>query len=77
MDFSLTQEQQEFSKMVENFARNEIAPLTFEMDEKQEWIPRSVYKKMADLGLCGIYYPEDYGGLGLGATDTLVAMEAA
>ncbi|NPV90842.1 MAG: acyl-CoA dehydrogenase [Firmicutes bacterium] len=77
MDFSLTQEQQDFSRMVENFAKNEIAPLTLEMDEKQEWLPRSVYKKMAGLGLCGVYYPEEYGGLGLGATDTLVAMEAA
>lgn len=77
MDFSFSQEQQKLYQMVENFAKKEIAPLAMEMDENQEWMPRSVYKKMADLGLIGMYFPEEYGGMGLGATETLLTMEAA
>lgn len=76
MDFTLTPEQKDLVKMVENFARNEIAPLVEEMDEKGEWLPPHIIKKMADLGLMGMCIPEEYGGMGLGATEYMLAMEA-
>jgi hypothetical protein len=76
MDFTLTPEQQDLVKMVENFSRNEILPLVPEMDEKEEWLPSNIVKKVADLGLLGICIPEEYGGMGLGATEYLIAMQA-
>lgn len=75
MDFKLTDEQEQLLQMTEQFARNELAPLTEEMDEKEEWWPKEIQKKMADLNLIGIYFPEEYGGLGLGATEMLLAKQ--
>lgn len=76
MDFLLTREQQQLAEMVEDFARNEVAPLTREMDENQAFLPAEVWKKMAELNFIGPHLPEEYGGLGLGAMDLLVTRQA-
>lgn len=76
MDFTLTQEQHQLVEMVEDFARNEVALLTREMDENQTFLPPEVWKKMADLNLLASYVPEEYGGLGLSAMDILITRQA-
>src|SRR5690606_12561351 len=76
MDFSLTKEQHQLIEMVEDFARNEVAPLTREMDENQTFLRPGVWKKMADLNLLASYVPEEYGGLGLSAMDILITRQA-
>ena len=61
MDFWLNDEQKMLRYNVREFAEKEIGPLAQELDEKEEF-SYELTKKMADLGLFGIYVPEEYGG---------------
>ncbi|MCP4111559.1 MAG: acyl-CoA dehydrogenase [Desulfobacteraceae bacterium] len=63
MDFDLTKEQQMIRKEVRKFARQEIAPRAEEMERTGEY-PYDTIEKMAELGLMGIPFPEEYGGSG-------------
>lgn len=63
MDFSLTEEQLIFQKVVRDFATRELEPRAAEIDEKEEF-PAENIRKMAKLGLFGITIAEEYGGSG-------------
>lgn len=63
MDFKLSSEHELFRQTVHEFADKEIAPRAIEVDETGEF-PWDNLKKMADLGLMGIPFPEEYGGIG-------------
>jgi butyryl-CoA dehydrogenase len=74
MNFQLTQEQQEIRKLVRDFALNEVAPGAAERDEKEEF-SREIFDKMAEIGLCGIPWPEEYGGAGMDYVSYVIAVE--
>lgn len=61
-------------KMAREFAENEIKPHVMKYDESQEF-PKEIFKKMAELGFLGAYYPEEYGGAGLSVLDFTVIVE--
>lgn len=63
MDFRLSDEQEAFRRTVEQFARTVVAPRAAEMDETCEF-PYDIVKGMAALGLFGLPFPEEYGGMG-------------
>ncbi|WP_045927038.1 acyl-CoA dehydrogenase family protein [Bacillus siamensis] len=63
MNFQLTKEQQMVREMVRDFAKNEIAPKAHEVDQSAVF-PIDTFKKMGELGLLGIPFPEEYGGAG-------------
>jgi len=63
MNFELTKEQEMIRKEVRKFARTEIAPRAEEMERTGEY-PYDIMSKMADLGLMGIPFPEEFGGGG-------------
>ncbi|MGB9499207.1 MAG: acyl-CoA dehydrogenase family protein [Dissulfuribacterales bacterium] len=63
MDFNLTKEQKMIQKEVQNFAKSEIVPRAEEMERTGEY-PYDIIKQMAELGLMGIPFPEEYGGMG-------------
>jgi butyryl-CoA dehydrogenase len=63
MDFKLSTEHEQFRQTLRKFADKEIAPRAIEVDETGEF-PWDNLKKMADLGLMGIPFPEEYGGIG-------------
>lgn len=63
MDFELTEEQQMIREMVRDFAENEIVPIAAEI-EREERFPAENFKKMGELGLLGVCWPEEYGGAG-------------
>ena len=65
MEFGYTENQQMISQMVKDFAEKEIKPNRYQWD-KDEHFPIDVMKKMGELGLLGIYIPEEYGGSGFG-----------
>jgi alkylation response protein AidB-like acyl-CoA dehydrogenase len=67
MDFDLTDEQRLLRDTVRDFAQNEVAPVAGELDETKAF-PYDLVKKMGELGLMGIPFPEEYGG---GGADTL------
>jgi len=63
MDFHLSKEQEMLRKMYREFAENEVKPLAEHTDETEEF-PIENVKKMAKLGMMGIYFPKEYGGAG-------------
>ena len=75
MDFSFSREQLMFKKEVINFAKKEIAPRTKEHDLKSEFDLESFWK-MADFGILGLHFPEEYGGSGADVVTTALVGEA-
>ena len=65
MDFELTEEQHQIKMSVREFAEAEIAPHVMEWDESQHF-PIELKPKLAELGLLGVLFPENYGGAGMG-----------
>ncbi len=63
LSFDFTDEQKEIRAMVREFAQGEIAPLVEEA-EKNEKFPVEIMPKLGELGLLGIVFPEEYGGIG-------------
>jgi len=74
MDFALNEEQKLFRKVVRDFAEKEIMPRAQEIDEKGEF-PWDIIHKMADLGLMGLPFPEEYGGAGADTISYAIAVE--
>ncbi|MBY0122317.1 acyl-CoA dehydrogenase [Bacillus sp. S/N-304-OC-R1] len=63
MNFDLTAEQEMILKTIREFADEEVAPGALERDQTKQF-PIDIFKKMADLGLMGLPFPEEYGGAG-------------
>jgi short/branched chain acyl-CoA dehydrogenase len=63
LDTRLTEEQQSLRKTVEAFARDVVAPVAAHHDATKTF-PYDVVRGMADMGLFGLPFPEEYGGMG-------------
>ena len=74
MDFRLSDEQQLLRASVREFAEAEIRPHVMEWDETQQF-PMDLLPKLADLGLMGIQFAEEYGGAGMSAVDYCLCIE--
>lgn len=74
MDLDLTPEQEEFRKVVRDFAESEIAP-SCEAWDRDHTFPVDTVKAMGELGLFGLPFPEEYGGSGAGFTTLCLAIE--
>ncbi|MCL0037887.1 acyl-CoA dehydrogenase [Thermodesulfovibrionales bacterium] len=74
MDFQLNEEESMIQKSVRDFAEKEIKPVAAELDKKEEF-PIDILKKMADMELFGLPFPEEYGGTGSGYLAYAVAVE--
>ncbi|MCD8511153.1 MAG: acyl-CoA dehydrogenase [Bacillus sp. (in: Bacteria)] len=74
MDFSFTKEQLMIRDMVKEFAEKEIAPMAEELDRTAQF-PIETFKKMGELGLLGIPFPEEYGGSGGDTLSYALAVE--
>jgi alkylation response protein AidB-like acyl-CoA dehydrogenase len=74
LDFSLNDEQKQLQRTVRDFAQSEIAPHVMEWDEASRF-PSELIPKLAELGLLGIIFPENYGGAGLGYIEYVIAIE--
>jgi len=72
--FELSENQKQFQEAARAFALSEMAPHAGEWDSKK-FFPKDVIKKAAEMGFCGIYVPEDIGGLGLGRLDAALIFE--
>ncbi|MFC9351027.1 acyl-CoA dehydrogenase family protein [Arthrobacter sp. NPDC057013] len=62
-DFDLSEEYQDLSKTVREFADEVVAPVSTKHDEEHSF-PYDVVSQMADMGLFGLPFPEEYGGMG-------------
>lgn len=67
MNFDFTAEQEMIRRTIREFAEEEVAPGALERDRKKEF-PLEVFRKLADMGMMGLPFPEKYGG---GGADTI------
>lgn len=74
MHFKLSEEHEMIRKMVRDFAKNEVAPTAAERDEEERF-DRAIFDQMAELGLTGIPWPEEYGGIGSDYLAYVIAIE--
>ncbi|MBU1378185.1 MAG: isovaleryl-CoA dehydrogenase [Alphaproteobacteria bacterium] len=74
MEFGLGEAADAIRETTARFAADKIAPLAAEIDATNTF-PRQLWPQMGELGLHGITVDEDYGGLGLGYLEHVVAME--
>ncbi|WP_144460184.1 acyl-CoA dehydrogenase [Siminovitchia fortis] len=74
MNFDLTSEQSMIRRTIREFAREEVAPGAVERDRNSEF-PKEVFKKLADLGMMGLPFPEEYGGAGADTVSFAIVTE--
>jgi len=74
VDFTFTEEQKHLRKSVREFAEGEIAPHVMEWDEASHF-PQEILPKLAEMGLLGVIFPEEYGGAGLGYVEYATVVE--
>jgi len=73
MNFTESDNQKMVRDMARDFAEKEIRPHFMEWDETQEF-PVPLFKKLGELGLMGIFIPEEYGGSGMNYHDYITAI---
>ena len=71
-----TPEHEQIADTVRKFVAKEINPHVAEWEAANEFPAHALFKKMGDLGLLGIKYPEEYGGMGLDFSYSMVMAEA-
>ena len=74
MDFELTEDQRAFADTARAFAQAELAPHAAEWDREAAF-PREAIAKAGELGFCGLYAPENAGGLALPRLDATLVFE--
>jgi butyryl-CoA dehydrogenase len=74
LDYNLTETQQEIVDLTKKIAKEKIVPVRAQLDETEEF-PWEIMKVLADVGLFGVYIPEEYGGLGGGNLENCLAVE--
>src|SRR5688572_2835002 len=74
MDFRLSEDQEILRRTVREFAEAEMRPHVMEWDEAQQF-PMDLLPKLADLGLMGIQFAEEFGGSAMSAVDYCICIE--
>ena len=74
MNFELNEEQEQIKYSVREFAESEIRPRVMEWDETQHF-PEELRPQLAELGLMGVIFPEEYGGAGMGYVEYATIIE--
>jgi citronellyl-CoA dehydrogenase len=69
-------EHQQLADTVSRFVKDEINPHVDEWERKEQFPSHELFKKLGRLGLLGVKYPEEYGGLGLDFSYSAVMAEA-
>ena len=73
MNFDLTDEQEAVRRLVREFAEQEVRPVAEELDRTKSF-PYEIVRKLGELGLMGIPYPEEYGGGGADSLSYAIAI---
>ncbi len=74
LDFGLGDTADMIRDTTARFAKEQIEPLAAKIDA-EDWFPRELWPAMGELGLHGITVDEEYGGLGLGYLEHVIACE--
>ena len=74
MDFTFSPEHDALRRMIREFAENEVAPIAAEIDREHR-VPYDVMRKLGEVGLLGVCFPQEYGGMGAGEMGYCILME--
>ena len=74
LNFEFTDEQEQFRKILRNFAKEELLPNYTKWD-REGITPRHLWKKFGELGVTGLRIPEEFGGVGADCVTTGIAAE--
>jgi alkylation response protein AidB-like acyl-CoA dehydrogenase len=74
LEYFFTDTQKEIRDLARRFAQEKMKPVRAELDRTGEF-PYELLKGMGDLGLMGVYFPEEYGGLGGGIMEMCIVVE--
>ena len=74
MKFTTTKEQEDLRKRVREFAEKEIKPIAFRLDQENQF-PQEQIHRFGELGLMGIPFPKEYGGMGGDVLSYAIAVE--
>jgi alkylation response protein AidB-like acyl-CoA dehydrogenase len=74
MDFSLSPEHRALRRLIRDFAQNEVEPLAAEIDREGR-VPFETLRKLGQIGLLGVCFPQEYGGMGAGEIGYCILME--
>jgi butyryl-CoA dehydrogenase len=74
MNFHLSEEHEMIRKMVREFSKNEVESTAAIRDEEERF-DRAIFDQMASLGLTGIPWSEEYGGIGSDYLAYVIAVE--
>ena len=64
MNFKFNEDEQSVLDMLKDFAVNEVAPKAAEVDENERF-PEETWHSLAEMGMMGVAFPEEYGGAGM------------
>ncbi len=73
ISFDSSENEKMIAQMVRDFGEREMRPKMMEWDESQHF-PVELFRKMGDLGLMGVFVPEEYGGSGFGYHEYVTAI---
>ena len=74
MEFDLNDEQREFQLAARAFSEGELAPHAARWDADAHFC-RETIAKAGEMGFCGLYTPQRWGGLGLSRLDAAIVFE--
>ncbi|WP_210365964.1 acyl-CoA dehydrogenase [Bacillus sp. REN3] len=74
MNFDLTSEQAMIKRTIKEFAEEEVAPGAIERDRTKEF-PAEIFRKLGELGMLGLPFPEEYGGAGADTVSFAIVTE--
>lgn len=75
MDFNLNEDQQRIRDLARDCARGEFRELARRLEDEGEPMSVQARQRLGELGFLGIHLPTQFGGLGLGALEAIVAIE--
>jgi butyryl-CoA dehydrogenase len=74
MDFTFAPEHVALRRMIREFAENEVAPIAAEIDREHK-VPLEALRQLGKIGLLGVCFPQEYGGMGAGEAGYCILME--
>jgi alkylation response protein AidB-like acyl-CoA dehydrogenase len=74
MNFLLTDDQKKLQSTIEEFARERVAPVAEKLD-REGVFPTALFHELAEIGVTAIPFAEEWGGMGLGSFDMVLALE--
>lgn len=74
MDFTFSPEHVALRRMIREFAEKEVEPIAAEIDREGQ-VPFETLRKLGEISLLGVCFPQKYGGMGAGETGYCILME--